>query len=440
MKAHVLMLGGAHQYPGDTRTRQESQTLVADGYEVTIAASRRLGQRVFEKIGGVNVIRVPRAPALAASNGKDMRSPLARRLVRFLSHALEHAWVTLSSFLVTLAMVAARGVDVVHVHNPPDTFWLWGWAFKALGVKFVFDHHDLAPELYLSRYGASRAGSLFHRLLLLSERLSCRSADVIIATNESYKELAVCRGGARPEDVFVVRNGPDLRRVRLKEKDPRLVGLNRKLLGYIGVMNPQDGLDYLLRALWHLAYEFGRRDFFCMLIGPGDCLDDLAALARELKLEGHVHFTGFIPDEQVFRYLSAVDVCVDPDPSSPLNDRSTWIKIMEFMALGKPIVCFDLKETRVTAEKAAIYVQPNDVREFAKAIIKLLDNPELGKRMGEYGRQRVERELQWNHVRHNLLRAYEHLNTKRQRVAQRPDGRDKPKELSDLRPSGERPA
>lgn len=407
-RLRVLMLGGSHKYP-DTRLRYEAEALLAEGHSVTVVVSRRPGQRgekTFETVGGVRVIRLPMVSVPLAPGPR--RGPL-RALRRCAGHLIEHAFLTVASLLVTLAVLAVEGFDVIHAHNPPDTFCCWAAAFKLLGKRVVFDHHDLAPELYLSRFGERRRGDLVHRLLLRCERISCRVADVVIATNESYRELEIERGGARPDSVFVVRNGPDLERVRPRPKDPALLAKGRHLLGYIGAMNPQDGVDYLLRALAHLAYGLGRRDFFCILIGPGDCVAELKALASRLGLDEFVHFTGFIPDEQVFRYLSTVDVCVDPDPSSPLNDRSTWIKIMEFMALGKPIVCFDLKETRFSAQGAALYVPPNDVRAFAQAIARLCDEPALRERMGRLGRERVERELEWRHSRANLLRAYGQL-------------------------------
>ena len=187
--------------------------------------------------------------------------------------------------------------------------------------------------------------------------------------------------------------------------------MNKHILCYIGCLNPQDGVDYLLRSLHHLAFKLHRKDFYCIIIGSGDSLEDLKTLALELGLEGYVEFTGFIPDEDLLRNLAAADICVDPDPSSPLNDVSTWIKIMEYMAFGKPIVTYDLKETRFSAQNAALYVTPNDEIAFAKGIAKLIDRPDLRRIMGEFGRQRVERELQWDVVGQNLLRAYEAVMT-----------------------------
>jgi glycosyltransferase involved in cell wall biosynthesis len=279
------------------------------------------------------------------------------------------------------------------------------------GKRFVFDHHDLSPELYLSRFGTY--SHIVYRALITIEKLSLRLADIVIATNESYKAIEILRGKIKREHIFVVRNGPDLNRVRLVPPDEKLKMMGKNILGYIGVMCPQDGVDYLLRSLRILLYDLKRNDFFCVIIGSGDSISDLKLLSFELKVEDHVWFTGFIPDEDVLRYLSTVDICVDPDPSSPLNDVSTWIKIMEYMALGKPIVSFELKETRYTAQEAAIYVPPNDEGEFAKAIARLMDDPAERGRMGSFGLKRIREELAWEHVSRNLILAYESISNKR---------------------------
>ena len=212
-----------------------------------------------------------------------------------------------------------------------------------------------------------------------------KCADVVIATNESYRAIDIERNGAVPERVFIVRNGPDAKRVRTTEPDVRLRRMNKKILLYLGAMNPQDGVDHLLVALAHLLRDLKRTDFYCVLIGSGDSLEALRAQATALGLDGHVQFTGFIPDEDLLRNLSSADICLDPNPSSPLNDVSTWIKVMEYMALGKPIVSFDLKETRVSARDAALYVEPNDEAQFAAAVSRLMDDPVLCAEMGRNG-------------------------------------------------------
>jgi glycosyltransferase involved in cell wall biosynthesis len=300
-----------------------------------------------------------------------------------------------------------RGFDVMHAHNPPDTLFLAAVPFKLLGKKFVFDQHDLCPELYRSRYSA--AEGVYTRFLRMFEWCSLKLADVTIATNESYKQIQIERAHKNPADIFVVRNGPNQMRMTPAAPSARLKGMNKSILCYVGSLNPQDGVDYLLRSLRHLLHGLKRSDFYCVIMGTGDSLQDLRDLAGNLHLNGCVELTGFISDEDLQANLAAADICVDPDPSSPLNDVSTWIKVMEYMASAKPIVSFDLKETRFSARDAAIYVEPNNEAEFAEAIAQLMDQPELQNKMGTYGRHRVEEELQWAKVGKNLLSAYETL-------------------------------
>jgi glycosyltransferase involved in cell wall biosynthesis len=277
------------------------------------------------------------------------------------------------------------------------------------GKRFVFDHHDLCPELYQSRYSAEPG--IYTALLRGFEWCSLKLADVTIATNESYKQIEVGRAGLLPDRIFVVRNGPSRERMESKSPSERLGRLNKTILCYVGSLNPQDGVDYLLRALSRLQNELQRYDFYCVIIGDGDSLPDLRLLADQLRLNGSVEFTGFIPDRELLENLAAADICVDPDPSSPLNDVSTWIKVMEYMAHGKPIVSFDLKETRFSAQDAAIFVPPNDELAFARAIMLLMDDPELRRKLGARGRERVESDLQWSVTGRNLLAAYKTLCT-----------------------------
>jgi glycosyltransferase involved in cell wall biosynthesis len=232
---------------------------------------------------------------------------------------------------------------------------------------------------------------------------------VVIATNESYRAIDIARNRIDPSRVFVVRNGPDLSRVRLSEPDMQLRSKAPVVFGYVGAMNPQDGVDYMLRALAYLRHDLGRSDFYCIAIGDGDSVEELKRLAAELRLDDCVAFTGFIPDKDMVRCLSSADVCLDPNPSSPLNDVSTWIKVMEYMALGKPVVSFDLKETRVSAGDAALYVTPNNEAEFARAIARLMDDEPLRRSMGEIGRTRVRDMLNWQVTSRNLVAAYQRL-------------------------------
>jgi glycosyltransferase involved in cell wall biosynthesis len=405
----ILMLL-EHPFPRDVRVRNEARVLRDAGYKVTVVALKcDTGERFWEEVDGIHVYRIPE---LTLFKKTPKRNPsvfhrLLTKITSSIGYVSEYLYFTLASLFVSSYVLMRHGFDVVHAHNPPDTLFLVGLCHKVFGKKFIFDHHDLSPELYRSRFGAKP--DLIYRLLLAIEQCSVWLADVVIATNETYKDIEIKRDGIKPDKVFVVRNGPDLNKTVLLPPDEQLRSMGKSILAYVGVLNPQDGVDYLLRALKYLACELHRTDFYCVIMGRGDSLEDLRALAKELELQEYVKITGFVPDEVKLRILSAADICVDPDPSSPLNDVSTWIKIMEYMALGKPIVSFDLKETRVSAQEAAIYVTPNDEKEFAKAIAHLIDNPAERARMGEFGRRRVENELAWHHVSRNLLSAYDRL-------------------------------
>lgn len=399
-----------NSFPADTRVRNEAATLVAHGYRVSVISLGLPGQRRREIVNGVTVYRLPRLTVfdkLPEGNPKGL-AKVVRTLRTIVGYLTEYGYFTSACLGLSLYVLATEGFDVIHAHNPPDTLVLVTGFHKLLGRKVVFDHHDLSPELYQSRYRTIREGVVTRGLRLL-EKLSVKCADAIIATNESYRAIDIERNGASPERVFIVRNGPDARRVRLTEPDERLRQMNKKILVYVGAMNPQDGVDHLLMATSHLVRDLNRRDFHCVLIGSGDSLDALRAQATTLGLDDHVEFTGFIPDEDLVRILSTADICLDPNPSSPLNDVSTWIKVMEYMALAKPVVSFDLKETRVSAGDAAVYVTPNDERAFAKAIASLMDDPARCAAMGQIGLSRIQSELGWHVTSLNLLRAYEVL-------------------------------
>ena len=404
----VLMWVENH-FPQDTRVTNEARLLADAGYKVAVIALRKQGQAARETWNGIEVYRVPTLELFkktVAGNGSRL-SLLSVRLKSFLGYVVEYLYFTSACLVVSTCIFVRRGFDVMHAHNPPDTLFLVAVPFKLLGKKFVFDQHDLCPELYRSRYGA--AEGFYTRFLRMFEWCSLKLADVTIATNESYKQIQIERAHKNPADVFVVRNGPNQMRMTPAAPSARLKGMNKSILCYVGSLNPQDGVDYLLRSLRHLMHGLKRSDFYCVIMGTGDSLQDLRDLAGNLQLNGCVELTGFISDEDLQANLAAADICVDPDPSSPLNDVSTWIKVMEYMAAAKPIVTFDLKETRFSARHAAIYVKPNNETEFAEAIAQLMDQPELRKQMETYGRRRVEDELQWAKVGNNLLTAYETL-------------------------------
>jgi len=398
-----------NSFPADTRVRNEAATLVENGFRVTVIALRGRDEKPREVVDGVLVYRVPRLSLFKKlpESAPSLAGAFLNRLRVVVGYVSEYVYFTGACAALSLYIAIKDGVDVVHAHNPPDTLVFVGAVHKLSGRKFVYDHHDLSPELYRSRYRT--ANGLITRILQLFETMSVKLADVVIATNDSYRNIDIQRSGADAAKVFVVRNGPNLSRVRLVEPDPALRGRSRTILGYVGAMNPQDGVDYLLRALSHLVHELGRKDFYCVVIGDGDSREELSAETARLGLSDHVRFTGFIPDEEMVRLLSSADICLDPNPSSPLNDVSTWIKVMEYMALGKPVVSFDLKETRISAADAAVYVPPNDEAAFARAIAGLMDDPARRAAMGAAGRARVNSDLSWHVTSRNLVTAYSRL-------------------------------
>ena len=397
-------------YPNDTRVRNEAETLSDAGYSVMVVCLRKEGQPYQEVINGVRTYRLP-ALELFRKTPKENLTFLYRAWVKaksFFGYVGEYVYFTGGCFFMSIYLALTRGFDAIHAHNPPDTLWLVALPWKLLGKKYVFDHHDVCPELYRSRYDAEY--DFFARMLKVLEWVNLRFANVTIATNESYKEIAIHRGSRRPNTVFVVRNGPNPSRMQIPAPSARLRAMNKCILVYVGSLNPQDGVDYLIRALGHLFHELKRDDFHCVIIGTGDSLQDLRSLADHVKLDGHLEFTGYISDEELQQNLAAADICMDPDPASPLNNLSTWIKVMEYMAYGKAIVSFDLPETRYSARDAALYVPPNDEKAFARATAQLMDDPALRQKMGRTGRERVEKELQWSVVSRNLLAAYAALN------------------------------
>ena len=390
----VLHLSENLPLPFDRRVWLELNALRKGGWEVSaICPMGDAWRSPYEVIDGIHIWRYPPPPPARG----------------FLSYAWEFLYCWLQTARLSLVVLARRGFDVIHAANPPDTFWALAAFYKPFGKKFVFDHHDLCPELYLSRFGPGRAGSLPHRALRLLERAQFRTADLVISTNESYREVALTRGRVPPERVFVVRSGPSRERfATLRPVDESLKRGRRHLVAYLGVMAPQDGVDHLLRAARLLA-DRGRTDVAYTLIGAGDSFEDLRAMARDLGLGDAVEFTGRVPDREVERILATADVCACPDPKNPLNDVSTMNKVLEYMACGRPIVAYDLREHRFSAGEGALYAEPNREDRFADCIAELLDDPQRRERMGAYNRKRFLETMAWEYSAGQLLRAYEHL-------------------------------
>ena len=385
----VLMIVENLPVPFDRRVWQEARTLKAQGVEVTVICPAAPGyEAACEEIDGV---RVWRHPLPAESGG---RFGYLREYAAALWREAGLAW----------RLFFSRGFDALHICNPPDLIFLVALPFKLFGVKIVFDHHDICPELYEAKFGRR---DLFWRLLRLAERLTYAVADVAISTNDSYRALALSRGGKRGEDVFVVRSGPDLDVLRPAPAHPRWRRGKRHLLGYVGVMGEQEGLDLMLQAMAHLVFDLGRDDVFLALAGSGPSLPALRKMAQDLGLDGHVAFHGRLPNGDLYEMLSSADICVNPDRVNAMNDLSTMNKIMEYMAFAKPIVQFDVREGRVSAGEASLYARANDARDFARLIVELLDDPARRAAMGALGRERVETQLCWRAQAPALIAAYE---------------------------------
>lgn len=375
--------------PFDRRVWQESRALQRAGWEVVVVCPRgdERDRSAFEERDGVEIHRFPLEPSSGGAAG----------------YAREYAVALWRVARSVRRLARARRFDVVHACNPPDLLLLAALPLKARGTRFLFDHHDLVPELYLSRFGRGRDAGYWG--MRACERLSFALADVVVATNESYAEVARTRGGKAHDDVFVVRNAPDLARFAAAEPDPALKRGRRHLIAYAGMMGPQDGIDHALRALARLKARRG--DWRAVFAGGGDVLPAMRALAGELGLEGDVEFSGILGDAELVRLLATADVCLAPEPKNPLNDVSTMIKIGEYMALGRPVVAYDLVEARASAGDAAVYASPNDEAAYAARIGELLDDPERRVALSRAGRARVEQSLRWERSEEALLAAYE---------------------------------
>ena len=394
MKNKILIIVENLPVPFDGRVWKEAVSLHQAGYEVTVLCPKGKGyERGYELLQGVHIYRHP-----MPNEGDSI-----------FGYVWEYGLALFFEFLYSWWIYFRRGFHVIQGCNPPDDIFLVALPFKVFGVKYIFDHHDVNPELYFSKY---QRKDLFYRAQVWLEKLTFRHSDVVISTNNSYKEIAVSRGGLAPEDVFVVRNGPDLTKFGPVTPNPALKYGKRYLVGYVGNMSVQEGLDILLEVAEHIR-ESGRGDVHFTCVGGGPGLPGLRKMVQDKNLGDMVNFTGRIPDAELLETLSTADVCVNPDKPCEMNDVSTMIKIMEYMALGKPIVQFDLREGRFSAQEASLYSSKEDqVASFAEKILWLLDHPEERQRMGEFGRKRVETELAWEYSVVSLLEAYERVFNK----------------------------
>jgi glycosyltransferase involved in cell wall biosynthesis len=389
----VLILVENLSVPFDRRVCQESRALVEAGYEVVVicpmGATRDTEPEIV--LDGVRILRYPLRAATGGPAGYLREYGLA-------------LWHTLR---LALKVRREGPVAVVQACNPPDLLFLVALPLMARGAKFVFDHHDLVPELFRSRF--PNGGKWLFRGVGVLERITFALASGVISTNESYRRVAITRGRKRPEQVQVVRSAPDLSNFLLRDPDPELRRGKAHLAAYVGVMGPQDGVDYALRALAHLHHDLGRDDLHTIFMGSGDAHAEMLALAHDLKLDDVVEFPGRVTDDFLQRCLSTADVCLSPDPRNPLNDVSTMNKVVEYMAMGRPLVSFELVEARVSAGEAAVYAADDDERVFGELVGRLLDDPERRAEMGAIGRARVADQLSWAVSRTNLVEFYGRL-------------------------------
>jgi glycosyltransferase involved in cell wall biosynthesis len=384
--------------PFDRRVWLECKALTAAGYEVTVVCPKGKGDPEHEVIDGVTLLKYT---AYAPGGGA-------------LGFIVEYAYSFLATARLVLRARRAGTFDVLQACNPPDIFWpIARWLRRRDGSRFVFDHHDLCPELYDSRF--PQGSRLPRRGLLALEKATFRAADHVVSTNASYAEVARRRGGKASREVTIVRTGPDEDRLHRRAPVPALRRGRRHLVAYLGVMGPQDGVDLAVRSAAHVVHELGREDISFTFMGGGDCYAQLVALRDQLGLQHFLELPGRVPDETVIDVLSTAAVGLSPDPNNPLNDVSTMNKTLEYMAFGLPVVAYDLKETRVSAEEAAIYVDSGDVAAYAEAIVELLDDDNRREAMGGTGRRRITEELGWSYQREAYLGVYDSL-TGRSRV------------------------
>ncbi|WP_456731833.1 glycosyltransferase family 4 protein [Bradyrhizobium sp. USDA 3364] len=380
--------------PFDRRVWCEATSLRKAGYEVSVICPKGRGHDAsYECLEGIHIYRHP--------------MPVEARGIA--AYLIEYPVALFWEALLAIKVAWKHGFDVIQGCNPPDLIFLIGLLFKLGGKRFVFDHHDVNPELYEAKFGRR---DVFWQLLRLVEYLTFKTASISIATNESYREIAITRGRMPADRVFVVRSGPNLERVRSRPTDPAWRRGRRYSVGYVGVIGQSEGIDLLLRSIGHIVHDLGRTDIQFNIAGTGPEWNAVVKLCEEMQLSDYVNFTGAITDDALFTMLSTADVCVNPDRVTPMNDISTMNKIMEYMALGRPIVQFDVREGRRSALDASLYAAENDPKDFAGKIITLIDNTSLRQTMGTFGRSRVERVLSWTHEEPKLLAAYETLFAK----------------------------
>lgn len=396
MDRKILIIVENLPVPFDTRVWQEATTLAANGYTVSVICPKGKGfDKEYEMLDGV---RIYRHDLPAEGNGP-------------LGYAREYFTALKEEWRLARKVMREVGFHVIHGCNPPDNIYMVARRFRSRGVDYVFDHHDICPELFEAKFG--KKSGLLYRSQLWLERNTYRHCRFAFVTNESYRRIAIERGRMAPEDVTVLRSGPRLERLRIIPPVPAIKRGKRFMVGYLGVIGQQEGIEYLLEAARYVRDEMHRDDIFWGIVGGGPHLEALRRMSSEMGLDDIVEFTGRVPDRKLLEYLNTADLCVNSDEYNEMNDKSTMNKILEYMALGKPIVQFDLTEGRYSAQDASLYARPNDHRDLAAKIVELLDDEPRRKAMGEFGRRRVIEELSWEHTSKALLEAYDRYFTSR---------------------------
>lgn len=391
MKKHVLFILENSTVPPDARVWSEARAVREMGYEVTvISPKRQWAPKKYELLEGIEIYRHP------CVNDIDTK----------VGFFIEYFNALFWEIFLSLKVFLKKPFHVIHGANPPDHIFIIALFYRVFGIRYIFDHHDLTPENYIAIF--ERADFL-HRILLFMEKMSFRFADIIISTNESYRRIAQQRGKKNKDQVFVVRNGPDLSRYQFLPPNEKWREGFDYLVAYLGVIGKQEGIDNLLRSIHYLVYEKHVTNIKFIIVGTGPNQVQMAKMSEDMELSRYVHFTGFVPYEALYEILSTADLCVNPEFRNPFTDKSTMIKIMDYMVFGKPIVQYITTEGKVTAGEAAKYVYNNDEIEFAESMVDLLNKPDLRKKMGEIAKYRVKHKLNWNIQKHNLKKAYRHL-------------------------------
>jgi glycosyltransferase involved in cell wall biosynthesis len=395
-KKHIVLIVENNSVPQDVRVWSEALAARDYGYDVSVICPmhRKAAPKKYEQLEGIDIYRHPMPIEAHGISGF------------FLEYLSALFW----ELILSIRLYIKKPFQIIHSANPPDHVFLIALPFKLFGVKYIFDHHDITPETYVAKFGSK---NFVHKVLTWMEKATFKTADIVISTNESYKKIAMDRGGKKEKDVFVVRNGPDLSRIEFPPPNPKLKNGFEYLVAYLGVINIQEGIDNLLRSIQYLVYDKNIHNVKYLIIGTGPHWNEMVQLSKDMNLEKYVTFTGYIPYRDLYEILATADICVNPEFCNEFTDKSTMIKIMDYMVFGKPIVMFETTEGKVTAGGCACYVPNNDEIEFARAIMDMLRDKTKREKMGQIAKERIDTLLQWSIQKVNLHNAYRYLDSSR---------------------------